>query len=439
MPARLDDLPAVEHGDLVAEPAGGETVADVDGFDVLNSHAPTKQFVLGTIVWTDNDNEGSTRPESVAVQLMMNDALAEEMNVTQNDYGDWDFEFEVTSLLKTYPDAEFDIELPEIPEYTCEIDTSMAETGCFTVTYTLMGIPAFKTQSLILSGQLGLTFYMDLSMLTEEQRTDSYVEFTIDGLDGGTQIAPYDPNQTNGDGNYYAFICKVNSIQMADSITAVYRYADEEGTDRTVSSKECTVEGYLNYFTAESGAQLFALTQAINDYGYYAQQFLSQHAAQPWSPGIDHAEMAKVNTTAYSYTASELSDYAAQCTLKTTDLESVTYSLSLESNTEINLYVEPAQGYTGPISAAVGSTELEVVNVGRKYKVTISDISAHLLGNMYEVRITTNAGVSTVRVSALSYIYACMDDANPVKMVVSALYDYYLKTLDYRQSVQNNG
>ena len=168
MPARLDDLPAVEHGDLVAEPAGGETVADVDGFDVLNSHAPTKQFVLGTIVWTDNDNEGSTRPESVAVQLMMNDALAEEMNVTQNDYGDWDFEFEVTSLLKTYPDAEFDIELPEIPEYTCEIDTSMAETGCFTVTYTLMGIPAFKTQSLILSGQLGLTFYMDLSMLTEE-------------------------------------------------------------------------------------------------------------------------------------------------------------------------------------------------------------------------------------------------------------------------------
>ena len=39
--------------------------------------------------------------------------------------------------------------------------------------------PTFKTQSLVLSGQIGLKFYVDLSMLSESERSTSYMTFAI--------------------------------------------------------------------------------------------------------------------------------------------------------------------------------------------------------------------------------------------------------------------
>jgi len=145
--------------------------------------------------------------------------------------------------------------------------------------------------------------------------------------------------------------------------------------------------------------------------------------------------MEKVNTTSYSFTKQDLDSYKIQRNLKEEDIASVSYSLTLDTNTAINLYATPAEGYTGAVTAALSDgTNLDVVKTGSRYKITISGVSAHLLSKMYEVKITTEHGESTVNVSALSYAYACMDDTDPAKMVMSALYDYYLKAIAYQAS-----
>ena len=300
--------------------------------------------------------------------------------------------------------------------------------------------PKFTTQSIVLSGQIGVNFFMNLNGLTEEQRAASYVEFSIAGKNGGTQTAAYDPDNMNKAGTYYKFTCRTNSVQMADRITAVYHYKDADGTEQTVAT-EYTVETYLNAFSESSGEELYDLIKAINDYGYYAQQYLSKHAKTPWTLGTDHAAMAKVNTTEYSYTADDLAAYKIVKDLNV-DLAKVTYSLTLDADTAVNLYILPAEGYDGSVAVRLkDGTVLTPVKTGDRYRVTIGGISAHLLGNMYEVTITTASGASTVQVSALSYAYASIGDNAEAKNAMSALYDYYLKAIAYQEKLnsQNNG
>ena len=289
--------------------------------------------------------------------------------------------------------------------------------------------PEFKTQSLVLSGQIGANFYMDLDCENDTQKADSYMIFTINGK---TQRADFDPNQMNQDRLYYGFTCKVNSVQMADTITAEYHYKDADGIEQTVE-KTYTVEQYLNTVTEAYGEKAYALIKAINDYGYYAQRYLSANAKTPWTLGTDHVAMKTVYTNNYS--EQDLAEYAIQRELKEEDIEKVTYSLSLDADTAVNLYIKPVEGYNGKVTAKLDNgTKLDVVETDGRYKVTIPDISAHLLGKMYEVKITTESGESTVKVSALSYAYAVMkmnNNDSQVK-VMSALYDYYLKALEYK-------
>ena len=308
----------------------------------------------------------------------------------------------------------------------------------YTAVFREISKPAFKTQSLLLSGRIGVNFYMDLSGLTDEQKAASYVEFTVSGINGGTRTVPYDAGQMNREKTYYGFTCRINAVQMADTITAVFHYTDVYGVPQTVT-KTYTVETYLNAFTEADGEEIYALIKAINDYGYYAQQFLSQNAKVPWTLGTDHAAMAKVNALSYSYTADDLSQYAIQRTLNS-DVASVSYSLSLDADTAINLYVTPAEGYQGTITAQLGDgTPLTVTPSGSRYKVTITGVSAHLLGEMYDVRIITQSGASSVRVSALSYAYASMDDSDPGRYVMSAIYDYYLRSIAYKNYLDQLG
>ena len=133
--------------------------------------------------------------------------------------------------------------------------------------------PVFRTQNLILSGKIGLSFNMALPELDGVDYSTSYMTFRI-GNSSEEERVDYSADGKKASGNQ-AFVVYVNSIQMADTITAVYHYTDANGTAQTVS-KTYTVETYLDSLTAEYGDKLFALGRAINDYGYYAQQFLSQ-------------------------------------------------------------------------------------------------------------------------------------------------------------------
>ena len=108
------------------------------------------------------------------------------------------------------------------------------------------------------------------------------------------------------------------------------------------------------------------------------------------------------------------------------DIQKATISLTLDSKTDINLYVTPQSGYTGSITATVGGTAADVTAMGDgTYRITISGIGPKQLGNMYSVAIATTNGTSTVSVSAMSYVYGCLGTAGNRANCVASIYNYY--------------
>ena len=304
---------------------------------------------------------------------------------------------------------------------------------------TAEGAPAFKTQSLVLSGEIGVNFYMDLSQLAEETRSASYVEFTVGK--GNPVKAAFDANKTNSKG-YFGFTCYVRSIEMADTITAVYHYGD----GKTVS-KEYSVVKYIQAIEKNASnysAEMVALAHAIADYGHYAQPYLAD--VNGWTVGDKFAEMTLHFTDEYDY-ADILSKVQANAFAKAIDGSTITkasYKLHLDTDTVLDVLLTTSDGAaptdvtvtthdeeTGKETTVKATPELD--NQGR-YLIRITGISAHRLGNM--MTITGTAGTKfTIEVSPLSFVRSILNNASQTKEAkdcVSALYAYYAATMDYR-------
>ena len=293
--------------------------------------------------------------------------------------------------------------------------------------------PAFKTQSLVLSGQIGVNFFLDLSVLTEAEKASSYMEFTVNDK---TTTDAFDANFKNQSGAYYGFTCYVNSVQMADTITAVFHYGDSTVT-RTYS-----VLDYIN--AIEDNAALFdaetlELIHSIADYGHYSQPMLS--AANNWTIGTDHAEMSKYYTESYDLEAinAAVKDYERTAEIVEADIANITYSLSLDSETALNIFVAPQQSYDGNVEISIANLSADDYTITKqsdgRYKIVISNIAAHNLGKTFNISVTTANGETTYNVSALSYVYAVLNNASfdeTAKYAVSSIYKFYEATMNYR-------
>ena len=304
--------------------------------------------------------------------------------------------------------------------------------------------PVLCSKSLILSGQLGMNFFMDLSGLTAEDREGSYMTFTV-GKSEEEQTEVYNQNKTSENGMYYGFTCYVNSIQMADTIHAAYHYTIG-GAQKTVEY-EYSVAEYLDYFDNHSSdytTDTLNLIHSIADYGHYAQLYLSQ--LRKWTIGEDYAKMAKYYQGSFDYDEikQQTQQFAVVKNLISTDIEKVAQALYLDSETGICLYVKPAEGYTGTVTATSdrpGYYELptEKLSDGR-YRIRINDISALWYDDTYNVSIWTDNGESVVTVSVLSYVNAALSLENTskeLKDTAAALYHYWKMAETINNSVIN--
>ena len=304
--------------------------------------------------------------------------------------------------------------------------------------------PVFRSKSLILSGQLGMNFFMDLSGLTTEEKKGSYMTFTV-GKSEEEQTDVYDQNKTSENGMYYAFTCYVNSIQMADTIHAVYHYTSG-GAQKTVEY-EYSVAEYLDYFDNHSSdytSDTLNLIHSIADYGHYAQLYLSP--LRKWTIGNDYADMAKHYQETFNYEEikQQTQQFAVVKNLVSSDVEKVAQALYLDSETAICLYVKPAEGYTGDVTATSnrpGYPELPIEKLSDgRYRIRINDISALWYDDTYDVRIMTDNGESVVTVSVLSYVNAALSLENAgteLKNIVAALYQYWGMAETINNSVIN--
>ena len=117
------------------------------------------------------------------------------------------------------------------------------------------------------------------------------------------------------------------------------------------------------------------------------------------------------------------------------NIEKVNYTLVLDSDTSINLKFKKKSGYTGKFTVTVdGNTVSPKTLSDGRLQVTIANISAHKLGDMHTVKVTTASGTTTYKVSALSYVYECINDPGDALEydAMCALYEYYKATIAYR-------
>ena len=297
--------------------------------------------------------------------------------------------------------------------------------------------PKFASHNLVLSGQIGVNFFMDLRALSDEERVGTYMTFTISGA-GSVSSEPvyFDASLMNSDQLYHKFTCYVNSIQMADTITATYHWF-ENGEEKTLTN-EYSVKQYINNFEANKHAfdeTTVALVHALADYGHYVQLFLSNNRG--WQIGTDYADMNRHFANSYDVDTikTAVADHAASKVNNTGgDIEAISYSLVLDNETAIKLYFTPSGDYTGTPAVTVDNQSYTAKKAGGKFVVEIPNIAAHQLIDSHTIVFTTTSGSATIKASALSYVKGALDyysDADS-QNAMAAIYAYSKAAQDYK-------
>ncbi|MBO4423509.1 MAG: hypothetical protein J5879_08720 [Clostridia bacterium] len=313
----------------------------------------------------------------------------------------------------------------------------------FTAVFKRAEKPSFKSHSLVLSGQIGVNFFMDLPEIKEVDYLKSYMTFTISGKGSVSgDPVPYNPAHMNSDGKYYGFTCFVNSVQMADTITATFHYGNGRTVTGTYSVKQY-ITSFDTYVAEHPGVYddvTVDLVHALADYGTYIQPFLS--AARGWTTGPGSKQYAKMDaayTTVYDVDAvkAAVADHAI-LQKKCPDIKEIRYSLLMDSDTAIYLYFKPAENYKGGITVTVdGDLKTVTKQKDGRYLVKITNIGAHMLGDPYSVIVATTNGRSTVTVSALSYVKGVLDaeayqNDTDAQYAVASIYNYYAAAAAYK-------
>ena len=308
--------------------------------------------------------------------------------------------------------------------------------------------PAFDAESLTLGGEISVNFYMDLSMLTYNEKVNSYMTFTV-GTENKQVESRANFSSTNFSGGTWGFTCYVNAIQMADKIYPVFHYTpDGSSEEKTVSRDAYTVRTYAIKTQYTDDAELKDLAKKMIDYGHFVQIYLSE--LRNWTIGSDYAQIETYeydpqatspvyNETNYNYVETQISDHAIVRNFDQSVISEIKYSLVLDSKTTIRLYIKPADGYTGDITVSGAATTATKQKDGR-YLVEITGIGADKLGVQYTVNITTTNATAEVKVSAMSYVYGMLtyDNASTeAKDAVCSLYYYWMAAQNYVRAHQS--
>ena len=296
--------------------------------------------------------------------------------------------------------------------------------------------PSFKTMSLVLSGQIGVNFFMDLPAIDGVDYTQSYMEFMVGERKAAR--ADYDARKKSEDGLYYGFTCYVSSIQMAEPITATFHYDD----GRTVTCTNVSVENYARLFEKNASdnpgkysEEAVNLVHAIVDYGYYMQLFLSEENG--WEIGTDYAAMDYPFSD--SYGQDEISglvdEYDSQADLGNSGISDVTIRLSLDSSTTLEfLFTAPEECDVCVYDDAYKLTQVS----DTRWCITVPNISAHKLGDTVTVSGGTNQDGYSFNASPLAYIRIALNSStvsDTGKTALCAFYKYYEAAMAYRDSL----
>lgn len=357
-----------------------------------------------------------------------------------------------TVILNVTPDEGYELEGLTVTKGDTYVPTTAGENNIYTFTMPAgnvtvrvefrevtisQQIPTFESHTLLLSGQIGVNFYMDLSMLTAEERAAAVMEFTINGK---KTTDTFDAGVTNPSTHTYnGFTCYINAAQMADEITAVLKYGDGETVSQTYSVSEYIQS--VNDHPEGYSRNAIELVHAIADYGHYVQPFLASN--NNWTLGTDHAVMNAYSVYDDSCVQAARDAVSGKGIIRDTGesmVDKVTFSLSLESETTLNIYLKMKDGFTGDVTASIGGNAVDVLRQSDgRYRIQIKNISADNLDDTYGIEVSAG-GSFTISVSALSYVNTVLNsdsstfDNDTARFAVTSIYRYYLATENYAEN-----
>ena len=291
--------------------------------------------------------------------------------------------------------------------------------------------PSFATYSLVLSGRIGVNFYMDLPG-DIEQYENSYMAFFVNGKETDVYLNPEFQNRNN---TAYGFTCDVNVLQMAEEITAVFHYG--EGNAETIESTMSVVD-YLTIIKENASqyeSEVVDLASAIGDYGYYCQQYLNRiHNLED-----RYAPMPDPDTPEYDFDDLKDATDSYKVTVQTGDsaIGKLSFALALDSGTALKIYFTTKHDFEGTPDVSVPDGEAFAAEWrDGRYVVVIDDLAAHQLADFYDVSIMAD-GECQLSISALSYVNMALKNSSDddEKNAVASIYRYYEKAMAYKASV----
>ena len=302
-------------------------------------------------------------------------------------------------------------------------------------------IPAFVSQQLVLTGQVGLTALLRLPEDAGVNWATSYVTFEVSGRKHRTVEVPYADSVLSEDG-LHGFIVQLSSVEMAEPITATLHY-ELDGQEATLTKEGISVENYVKKFDESASSfddKTVALVHALADYGHWVQPFLSKQNKWTLGDGDDqYAEMGTFYTQSYDVEEAKavLSDYGMSKDLGSSAVTKATANLALESDTTLEVALT-TEGGTRPtnVTASVGGDtfEVEAVKSGKKWRLRVPGIRAQNLREDVTFAGTAGSGVFTVTVSPLAYAGAVLKAGTygtEAETAMCALWQYHLATFNY--------
>ncbi|MBE6734853.1 MAG: hypothetical protein E7563_05895 [Ruminococcaceae bacterium] len=268
-----------------------------------------------------------------------------------------------------------------------------------------------------LGDKIAVNYYMSLTEKTLNDANAKMV-FTVPNT-GSTYTVEIPVSEAVKNSDYYVFTCEVAAKEM----TSVIKAKLVTSTDELVLD-DYTVQKYAEVILSDTVkyAKEQALVKAMLNYGAYAQVYFNYNT--------DNLANDTEYMTDEEKALVEKLDLSAYNAIVEGSEEGVTFyggTLSLKSETAIKLYFM-VEGDVSALTVTVNGEETELVKNGNLYELKISDIPAHLLGAMYEVKI----GGLTLNYGAFSYGQLAMGtDKTELKNAIKALYAYYEKAAYY--------
>ena len=288
--------------------------------------------------------------------------------------------------------------------------------------------PEFRTHSLVLSGAIGVNFFMYLPEIEGVDYSKSYMTFKVNDE---VKEDIFDPQDMDAGGRgYYGFTCLVYSLQMGEKITAQFHYGDGMFVEQSYSITDYLVA--YEKVADNYGKEMTDLLHALGSYGTYAQIALAN--SNSFALGLKYASMDVACAAPNVGEAMPLLEsYQAHKELGDTPTWDFSYALNLKSTTDLHVILHPLTDYEGDVQVTVDGSDVSAVKQeDGSYEVILPNFSAHELGQAHTVAVTASNGAASITLSPLSYASSVIKGSDDnLRTLAAALYNYYKAAENY--------